>query len=50
VLGETNYQKIEVVHRFADAHPYVHPLLLGAVIVIVVGIVYFLALRFWRNK
>ena len=38
VLGQENYQKAEVVHRFADTHPWVHPLLIALGILIVVGI------------
>lgn len=45
VLGETNYQKVEVVHRFADSHPYIHPLLLGVVALIIIGVLFFLTKR-----
>lgn len=37
-LGTNNYQKVEVVHRFADSHPWLHPLLGGIGIVLVIGI------------
>ena len=40
VLGETNYQKAEVVHRFADTHPWFHPVLLVSVALVMVGIGY----------
>jgi hypothetical protein len=48
VLGDSNYQKVEVVHRFADAHPYVHPLLIGTAGLIIIGII-FLVIRHWRK-
>ena len=49
ILGTENYQKAEVVHRFADENQWVHPLLIGgSVVVIVCGILltrYFLKRR-----
>jgi hypothetical protein len=40
VLGTDTYQKAEVIHRFADTHPWFHPLLLGgfAILVLCVGL------------
>ncbi len=40
-LGTTTYQKAEVVHQYADSHPWVHPVLLVvAVIIILAAILY----------
>lgn len=38
-LGTTTYNKVEVVHRFADTHPWFHPLLVGIGIAVLVGVV-----------
>jgi hypothetical protein len=50
VLGETNYQKAEVVHRFADSHPYVHPLLIGITVLILAGVAFPVIRRFKYSK
>lgn len=42
VLGNANYQKVEVVHRFADTHPWFHPLLAAGVVIVVVCVAVFL--------
>lgn len=40
ILGAENYEKAEVVHRFADTHPWFHPtLLLGTVAIFIFAIV-----------
>jgi hypothetical protein len=37
LLGTTTYQKAEAVHKYADANPWLHPVLLvGGVLVIFV--------------
>ena len=44
-LGTTTYEKVEEVHQFANANPWLHPLLLGVglVFLVVIGL---LAWRF----
>ncbi|MDO8604503.1 MAG: hypothetical protein Q7K40_03880 [bacterium] len=34
-----NYEKVEIIHRFSDNHPWFHPVLVSGVIVIIVCIV-----------
>ena len=41
ILGNENYQKVEVVHRFADSHPYFHPLLIVGIIAIIAPAIFF---------
>jgi hypothetical protein len=48
VLGN-NYQSVEVVHRFADTHPWFHPVLAIGAIVIVVCIALVLS-RYIRGR
>ena len=48
-LGTTTYQKAEVVHRFADSHPWFHPLIIGVGIVLIFLIGIFL-LRTFQKK
>ena len=31
-LGTSTYQKVEVVHHFADTHPWFHPLLVVGIL------------------
>ena len=50
VLGDANYQKVEIVHRFADSHPYVHPLLLGIAAPVIIGIIFFLTQRMRKRS
>ncbi|HVY72764.1 MAG TPA: hypothetical protein VG984_01780 [Candidatus Paceibacterota bacterium] len=45
VLGNQNYQKVEVVHRFADSHPWVHPALLGGIALIAAAAIIFVVRR-----
>lgn len=42
VLGKENYQKAEIVHYFANTHPWFHPLLAIAVLTVVAGFVWFI--------
>ncbi len=46
ILGNKNYQKVEVVHRFADSHPWFHPLLVIGIVAVIVGIAWLIK----RNK
>jgi cobalamin biosynthesis Mg chelatase CobN len=38
ILGAENYQKAEVVHQFADTHPWFHPLVIVVIILVVAGV------------
>ena len=48
-LGTTSYQKVEVVHRFANASPWFHPLLVVAAVV-AVACVFLLLKRITAKK
>ena len=45
VLGSTTYQKVEVVHQFADTHLWFHPVLLGVIVLIAAGVLVFFVRR-----
>ncbi len=49
ILGSENYQKAEVVHRFAETHPWFHLTLAVGAVVIVLGITFFVR-RYIRSK
>ena len=38
-LGNENYQKAEVVHRFADSHTLFHPALIAGGLVLIVFVI-----------
>lgn len=45
-LGTSTYQKVEVVHRFADSHPWLHPLLIVGILAIgILGVAFVLRMR-----
>ena len=47
-LGTSTYQKVEVVHRFADTHTWFHPLLVFSILAITaVGVG---SVLWWRKK
>jgi hypothetical protein len=48
-FGNENYQKAEVVHRFADTHAWLHPLL-GVVAVAVLVCVVLLLRKYFKRK
>jgi hypothetical protein len=50
ILGNENYQKVEVIHRFADTYNWVYPVFISGTLLIIVSIILLMVYRIKNKK